>query len=151
MDAEFILVYNDRLKSPRQVFRIFWSCEIPSKGKYCRFGQNAIFPKSFQLKNGRFRAASIHTKGGTLCKIWNRRFLGELRKLQKIAQNGRGLVYNDTDLRLAENDNFSKGYSKWAISAKMQGGPFAKFSKSAVFWAELRKLQKIGNTCRILA
>ena len=50
------------------------------------------------------------------------------------------------------NGHFSKGYSKWPILAKSaKGGPFAKFSKSADFLAELRKLQKIGNTCRILA
>ena len=33
-----------------------------------------------------------------------------------------------------------------------KGGPFAKFSKWPIFWAELRKkLQKIGNTSPILA
>ena len=32
-----------------------------------------------------------------------------------------------------------------------KGGPFAKFSKWLIFLAELRKLQKIGNTSPILA
>ena len=31
------------------------------------------------------------------------------------------------------------------------GGPFAKFSKWPIFLAELRKLQKIGNTSPSLA
>ena len=32
-----------------------------------------------------------------------------------------------------------------------KGGPFAKFSKWPIFFAELRKLQKIGNTSPIVA
>ena len=32
-----------------------------------------------------------------------------------------------------------------------KGGPFAKFSKWPIFLAELRKLQKIGNTSPIMA
>ena len=32
-----------------------------------------------------------------------------------------------------------------------KGGPFAKFSKWPIFLAELRKLQKMGNTSPILA
>ena len=32
-----------------------------------------------------------------------------------------------------------------------KGGPFAKFSKWPIFWAELQKLQKIGNTSAIFA
>ena len=32
-----------------------------------------------------------------------------------------------------------------------KGGPFAKFLKWPIFLAELRKLQKIGNTSPILA
>ena len=32
-----------------------------------------------------------------------------------------------------------------------KGGPFEKFSKWPIFWAELQKLQKIGNTSPILA
>ena len=37
----------------------------------------------------------------------------------------------------------------FAQSAK--GGPFAKFSKWADFLAEVWRVQKIGNTCPILA
>ena len=32
-----------------------------------------------------------------------------------------------------------------------KGGPFAKFSKWPIFWAELQKLQKIENTSPISA
>ena len=32
-----------------------------------------------------------------------------------------------------------------------KGGPFAKFSKSPIFFAEVQKLQKIGNTSPIFA
>ena len=32
-----------------------------------------------------------------------------------------------------------------------KGGPFAKFSKWPIFLAEIRKLQKMGNTSPILA
>ena len=32
-----------------------------------------------------------------------------------------------------------------------KGGPFAKFSKWPIFLAELRKLEKLRNTCPILA
>ena len=59
------------------------------------------------------------------------------------------LVYNDTKIskkgpQLADrrNEIFFKGYSKWAIWAKMQMGRFAKFSKWAAFLAELRKARK---------
>ena len=37
------------------------------------------------------------------------------------------------------------------LAQNANGGPFLKFSKSAVFLAELRKVQKIGNTRPILA
>ena len=67
------------------------------------------------------------------------------------------LVYNDSKLSkkycvLAEKWQFFQRVLKMGdFGQNAKGGPFAKFSKSAVFWAELRKLQKIGNTCRILA
>ena len=37
------------------------------------------------------------------------------------------------------------------LAQNAKWGPFAKFSKSAVFLAELWKVQKIGNTCPTLA
>ena len=53
---------------------------------------------------------------------------------------------------LAEKWQFFQRVLKMAdLAQNAKGGPFAKFSKSAVFLAELRKVQKIGNTRLILA
>ena len=37
------------------------------------------------------------------------------------------------------------------LCKKLKGGPFAKFFKSAVTSAELRKVQKIGTTYLVLS
>ena len=53
---------------------------------------------------------------------------------------------------LAEKWQFFQRVLKMAdLAQNAKEGPFAKFSKSAVFLAELRKVQKIGNTRPILA
>ena len=54
---------------------------------------------------------------------------------------------------LVEKWQFFQRLLKMAdLAQNAKGGPFAKFSKSAVFFsAELRKVQKIGNTRSILA
>ena len=53
---------------------------------------------------------------------------------------------------LAEkNSNFSKGYSKWAILAKVQGGTLRKNLKIGHFFGQTLKGYKILNTSRILA
>ena len=80
------------------------------------------------------------------------------------------LVYNDSKISkkycvLAEKWQFFQRVLKMGdFGQNAKGGPFAKFSKSAVFWASKnrtsdfsligmdgRGIQKIGNTCRILA
>ena len=53
---------------------------------------------------------------------------------------------------LAEKWQFFQRVLKMAdLTQNAKGGPFVKFSKSAVFLAELPKVQKIGNTRPILA
>ena len=67
------------------------------------------------------------------------------------------LVSNDTKMAkkycvLAEKWPFFQRVLKMAdFGQNAKGGPFAKFSKSADFLAEFRKVQKIRNTWRILA
>ena len=53
---------------------------------------------------------------------------------------------------LAEKWQFFQRVLKMAdLTQNAKGGLFVKFSKSAVFLAELRKVPKIGNTRPILA
>ena len=53
---------------------------------------------------------------------------------------------------LAEKWPFFQRVLKMAdFGQSAKGGPFAKFSKSADFLAKLRKVQKLENTCPILA
>ena len=67
------------------------------------------------------------------------------------------LVFNDTKIVkkycvLAEKWQFFQRVLKMADFAQSaKGGPFAKFSKWANLFVDLWKVQKIGNTCRILA
>ena len=46
---------------------------------------------------------------------------------------------------------FQRVLKRGDFGQSSKGGPFAKFSKSAFFLAELRKAEKIGNTCPIIA
>ena len=67
------------------------------------------------------------------------------------------LVSNDTKIAkkccvLAEKWPFFQRVLKMAdFGQNANGEPFAKFSKSADFLAEHRKVQKIGNSWRMLA
>ena len=67
------------------------------------------------------------------------------------------LVFKDTKISkkycvLAEKWLFLQRVLKMAhFGQNAKGGPFAKFSKWADFLAQIPKVEKIGNTCRILA
>ena len=144
MDAEFILVYNDSKISKKY-------CVLAEKWQFFQrvlkmgdFGQNA--------KGGPF-ANDSRFLGWTSQASKNRKYLSDFSLIWMDAEFI--LVYNDTKKKycvLAEKWQFFQRVLKMGdFGQNAKGGPFAKFSKSAVFWAELRKLQKIGNTCRILA
>ena len=66
------------------------------------------------------------------------------------------LVSNETKISkkycvLAEKWPFLQRVLKMAdFGQNAKRGPFVKFSKWADFWAQLPKVEKIGNTCRIL-
>ena len=125
MDAEFILVYNDSKISK----------------KYCVLAEKWQF---FQrvLKMGDF---GQNAKGGPFAKFSKSAvFWAELRKLQKIGNTCRILLRISWEMTIFPKF-FQRVLKMGDFGQNAKGGPFAKFSKSAVFWAELRKLQKIGN------
>ena len=128
MDAEFILVSNASKISK----------------KYC------VLAEKWQFFQRVLKMADLaqNAKGGPFAKFSKSAvFLAELRKVQKIG-NTRPLAKSLICV-LAEKWQFFQRVLKMAdLAQNAKGGPFAKFS---IFLAELRKVQKIGNTRPILA
>ena len=113
----------------------------------CKWGdplQNSQNGRFFWLNFRSFKKQEILVRFWPNWYVWTRN-LFQFLMIPKALRN------NKYQLR---NDDFFKGYSKWPILNQkilLKGGPFAKFSKWPIFLAELRKLQKIGNTSPILA